>query len=80
MQKADIFQACAGSNGPDQPTNKGSPIKVYLHEVFKQCKGDQSAVAILYRSDNAGVHVKTEPLLFDYDDKFSNGADQIRKY
>ena len=38
MQKADIFQAYADSNGPDQPANMGSPIKVYLHEVFKQCK------------------------------------------
>ena len=68
------MQTC--SNGPDQPANMGSPIKVYLHVVwsFKQCKVDQSADTILHRSDNAGVHVKTEPLLFEYDDKFSNGA------
>ena len=82
MQKAGIFQAYAGSNGPDQPANMGSPIKAYLHVVrpFKQCKVDQSADAILYRSDNANVHGKTEPLLFEYDNKFSNGAAQIRKY
>ena len=49
--------------------NLGSPIKVYLHVVrlFKQCKVAQSADAILYRSDNAGVPVKTEPLLFEYE-------------
>ena len=57
-------------------------IKVYLHVVrlFKQCKDDQSADAILYRSDDADVHVKTEPLLFEYEDKYSNGVAQIRKY
>ena len=76
MQKAGIFQAYADSKGPDQPANMGSPTKVYLHAVwqFKQCKVDQSADAILYRSDNTGVHVKTEPLMFKYDDIFSNGA------
>ena len=60
----------------------GSQIKVYLNVVrlLKQCKVDQSADAILHWSDNAGVHVKTEPLLFEYNDKFSNGAAQIRKY
>ena len=51
MQKASIFQAYAGSNGPDQPANMGSPINVYLRVVrlFKQCKVHQSADAILYR-------------------------------
>ena len=82
MQKAGIFQAYAGSNGPDQPANMDSLIKVYLHivQLFKQCKVDQSANAILYRSDNADVHVKTETFLLVYEDKFSNGAAQIRKY
>ena len=72
MQKAGIFQANVGSNGPDQPSDMGSRIKTYLHvlRLFKQCKVDQSADAILYLSDNAGVHIKTEPLLFEYDDKF----------
>ena len=79
MQTMGIFQAYAGSNGPDQPANIGNPIKAYLRP-FKQCKVDQSADATLYRLDNAGVHVKTEPLLFEYDDKFSNGAAQIKKY
>ena len=70
MQRAGIFQTYADSSGPDQPANMGSPIKVYLHvvQLFKQCKVDQSADAILYRSDNAGVHVKTEPLMFEYDE------------
>ena len=61
----------------------GRPIKVYLYVVWpsKQCKVGQSADPILYRSDNAGVHVKIEPLLFEYDDKFSNGQLRfIRKY
>ena len=82
MQKAGIFQAYAGSNSPDQPANMGSLIKVCLHVVllFKQYKVDQSADAILYRSDNADVHVKTETFLLEYEDKFSNGAAQIRKY
>ena len=65
MQKAGIFQAYAGSNGPGQPTNinMGSLFKVYLHDVvrlFKWCKVDQSADAILYQSDNAEVHVEIE--------------------
>ena len=82
MQKAGIFQAYAGSNGPDQPANIGSLIKVCLHivQLFKQCKVDQSADAILYLSDNADVHIKTEIFLLQYEDKFSNGAAQVRKY
>ena len=44
MQKAGIFQAYAGSNGPDQPANMGSTIEAYL---FKQCKVYQSADTIL---------------------------------
>ena len=52
-----------------------SLIKVYLHVVrlFRQCKVDQSADT----TDDAGVHVKTESLLFEYEDKFPNGATQI---
>ena len=64
MQIAGIFQANAGSNGPDQPTNMDSPIKVNLH-VF-QCKVDQSAGAIY-----------TGQIMRVYDDKFSNGAAQV---
>ena len=75
MQKAGIFQAYGGSNGPDQPANMISLIKVCLHvvQLFKQFKVDQSADAILYQSDTADVHEKTEPLLFKYEDTFSNG-------
>ena len=82
MQRVGIFQRYADSSGPDQPANMGSLIKVYLHVVrrFKQCKVVQSADAILYWSNNAGVHVKTEPLMFEYDDKFSNWTTQIIKY
>ena len=60
MQKVGIFQAYASSKGPDQPANMGCLIKVYLHVVwlFKQCEVDQSADAILYGSDNAGVAVQ----------------------
>ena len=60
MQKAGIFQVYAGSNGPDQHANMGSPIKVNLHIVrlFKQCKVHQSADAILYWSDNAVCMLK----------------------
>ena len=56
-----------------------SLIKVYLHVVrlFKQRIVDQSADTILHRSDDAGVHMKTEPLLFEYEDKFPNGVTQI---
>ena len=49
---------------------------IYMYTVirpFKQCKVDQSVEAILYQSDNAGVHVKTEHLLFEYADKFQMG-------
>ena len=79
MQKAGIFQAYAGSNGPDQTANMGSLIKVCLHvvQLFKQCKVDQSVDAILYMSDNADVHVKTETLLLEYEDKFSNRAARV---
>ena len=82
MQKAGIFQAYAGGNGPDQPANMVSLIKVCPHvvQLFKHCKVDQSADAILYRSDNADGHVKTETFLLEYEDKFSDGAAQIRKY
>ena len=78
MQRAGIFQTYADSSGPDQPANMGSPIKVYRHAVrlFEQCKVDQTADAIPYRSNNAGVHVKTEPLMFEYFEKFSNWTTQ----
>ena len=75
MQKAGIFQAYAGSNGPYQPANMHSLINVYQHAVrlFKQCKGDQSADAILYWLDNADVHVKTELLLSNMMTNFQMG-------
>ena len=74
MLKAGIFQAYACSNGPDQSANMDSLIKAYLHVVrlIKKCKVNQSADVVLYRSDNADVHVKTIPL-FKNADKFSNG-------
>ena len=80
VNKAYLHSICRQQR-PDQPANMDSLIKVYLHVVrlFKQCKFDQSADAILYRSDGAAVHVKTESLLFEYEDKYSNGAAQIRK-
>ena len=84
IQKPGIFQAYAGSKGPDQPENIQWTVwsKYYLHVVrfFKQCKIDQSADATLYQPVNVDMHVETEALLFEYENKISNGTDQIRKY
>ena len=76
VQKAGIFQAYAGDNGPDQPANRDSLNNVYLHVVrlFKLCKVDQSEDAIPYQSNNADVRVKTEPFFLEQKNKFKWGS------